>query len=90
MASVTAKTIAKKLSDPATLARFVANPKAVARQLGVDLRDPVMVAQLERLARSTQHALAGAAVAAGIPVKRLAWGIGAGCCNGTTIAFGKN
>lgn len=74
-----------KLSDPATLARFVANPKAVATELGVT--DEKDVHSLERLAFSAQNALNAAGTSAGLHMKTASWGIGAGCCNSNIIAF---
>lgn len=78
------------LSDPTTLARFVANPKAVAIEMGVDVDDPAQARKMERLAATWQMSLAGVARASGIAVSEPYWGIGAGCCNTTSIEIFNN
>ncbi len=79
------KAVQTKLSDTATLARFVANPKAVATELGVT--DEKGVRDLERLAFSAQNALNAAGASAGLHMKAADWGIGCGCCNGKAVAL---
>lgn len=81
------KTMRTELSDSATLARFIANPKAVAAELGTDLKDEKIVRDLERLAANGQAALNGIGRAAGLAMKEADWGIGAGCCNSKAIAL---
>ncbi len=78
------KQIVSHLEDPTTLARFVANPKAVAIEMGVDIDDEAQAQEMERLARTWQGALGGVARASGIDVVEARWGIGAGCCNSGT------
>jgi len=75
------------LEDPTTLARFVANPKAVSIEMGIDVDDPAQAGEMERLARTWQGALGGVAKASGINVAEPRWGIGAGCCNDKALAF---
>lgn len=81
------KTVRAKLSDTATLARFAANPVAVAAEMGVT--DKKAVHDLERLAFSAQSALNAAGASAGLRMKKNKWGIGAGCCNGKVVALGS-
>ena len=69
------------LSNPTTLARFVANPKAVSIEMGIDVNDPAQAHEMEKRARTWQMSLAGIARASGIDSKETEWGIGAGCCN---------
>jgi hypothetical protein len=75
------------LSDPSTLARFVANPKAVAIEMGVDLTDASQVHQLERLANTCQNVLKGVASGVGVDSKIPAWGIGGECCNNQVLVM---
>jgi len=81
----TMKAVRTQLSDTATLARFVANPKAIAAEMGVT--DEKGVRDLERLAFSAQNALNAAGASAGLQMKKADWGIGAGCCNSKIIAL---
>lgn len=83
---------AAKLSDTATLARFIANPKAVAGELGIDTEDADTARDLEKLARAGQgsiRALAGSVGLASREVEAADWGIGAGCCNSLDLAVGR-
>ena len=80
--------LASKLSDTATLARFLADPKGVAFDLGVHIDDTDSIRDLERLAVSGHTALASVGAASGSAAKQADWGIGAGCCNAQTMALG--
>lgn len=79
------KQIEAKLSDTATLARLAADPKGMAIELGIT--DEAGIRDLERLAFSASNALNAAGLSAGLVMKSADWGIGAGCCNGKTVAL---
>jgi hypothetical protein len=79
---------ASKLSDTATLARFLADPKGAAFDLGAHVDDVDTIRDLERLALSGQAALKSVGAASGLAMKEADWGIGAGCCNSKIMALG--
>ena len=81
------KQVQAKLTDTATLARLIANPKAVATELGVDEKDERAVRALERLAFTGQKMLSATGAAAGLAMKETNVGIGMGCCNSKLLAF---
>ncbi len=81
--------LAAKLSNTATLARFLADPKGVAFDLGVHVDDVDTIRDLERLALSGHTALRSVGAASGLETSAAAdWGIGAGCCNSKIMALG--
>lgn len=81
------KQVKAKLGDTATLARFIANPKAVAKELGVDEKDEHAVRTLEKLAFTGEKVLRATGEAAGLAMKETNVGIGMGCCNSKALAF---
>lgn len=84
-----AQDLASKLSDTASLARFLADPKGAAFDMGVHVDDVDAIRDLERLALSGHAALNSIGAANGLSTKQADWGIGAGCCNARIVALGS-
>lgn len=81
------ESVRSKLIDTTTLARLIANPKEVAKELGLDESDEEAVRGLERIAFTGSKMLRATGEAAGIEMRDTNVGIGMGCCNGAQLRF---
>lgn len=79
--------VRSKLNDTALLARLIANPKGVAKELGLDEKDEEAVRGLERIAFTGAKMLHATGAAAGLEMRETNVGIGMGCCNGAKLSF---
>jgi hypothetical protein len=78
---------AKIKADPQLLVSFIADPKSVIKSSGSKIDDPSEVRRLEIFARAAQEQLRAAGKLANFDFRLRAdsWGIGAGCCNGSSL-----
>lgn len=76
-------------SDPMLVAELIVDAKSVASKLGIDIENPDSAADvqdLELFSKIASDGLKSAGVIADVDLPEVAWGIGAGCCNGAKFS----
>jgi hypothetical protein len=82
----TFKDLEKKLQDnPSLLGELVVNPKTALQKAGIDLTNKEDIKRLEGFVRMAQSQIKVSAGLVGFNPGKVAWGIGAGCCNGKSL-----
>lgn len=75
----------KMQNEPSLLGELLVDPKAALKKAGVELTNKEEVKKLEGFVRMSQSQIKVSAGLVGFNPGRVAWGIGAGCCNGRSL-----